>query len=179
MGKIFGSTEPEAANGTSESISFLDKLDRLEGTLELAGTFRIESEVKGTVRCKKQLIVGKSARIEGEIEAAIVTVAGKVNGNVRGTDRVEILPTGVLVGEVETPCLVVEPGGILNARSNMPTEGVEDKKGVLEMDRFVSQSQVQSERQPTRPKRPSATEQSPPLQRDTAKPPREAPPVKS
>ena len=148
MGKILGSTEPEAANGTSESISFLDKEDRLEGTLELAGTFRIESEVKGTVRCKKKLIVGESARIEGEIEAAIVTVAGKVNGNVRGTDRVEILPTGVLVGEVDTPCLVVESGGILNGRSNMPTEGVEDKKGVIEMDRFVSQRQVQAEKQP-------------------------------
>ncbi len=148
MGKFLGSTEPEAANGTSESIGFLDKMDRLEGTLELAGTFRIECEVKGTVRCKKKLIVGKSARIEGEIEAAIVTVAGKINGNVRGTDRVEILPSGVLVGEVDTPCLVIEAGGILNGRSTMPTEGVEDKKGVIEMDRFVSQSQVQSERQP-------------------------------
>ncbi len=148
MGKIFGSTEPEAANGTSESISFLDKEDRLEGTLEVAGTFRIECEVKGTVRCKKQLIVGKSARIEGEIEAAIVTVAGKINGKVRGTERVEILPTGVLVGEVDTPCLVIESGGILNGRSNMPTEGVGGKKGLLKMDRFVSQRQVQAEKQP-------------------------------
>ena len=75
-------------------------------------------------------------------------MAGRVNGNVRGTDRVEILSSAVLVGEVDTPCLVIESGGILNGRSNMPMEGVEDKKGVIEMDRFVSQRQVQAEREP-------------------------------
>lgn len=122
MGKLLGNSRPEGAEVANQLIRFLDKGDKLEGTLELAGTFRIESEVKGTVRCKNRLIVGENARIEGEVEGAIVTVAGRINGNVRGTGRVEILPSGVVTGEVDTPCLVVEAGGVLSGRSNMPTQ---------------------------------------------------------
>ncbi len=122
MGKLFGSKEPEVAEVTNESISLLHKEDRLEGTLEVAGKFRIECEVKGTVRCKKQLIVGESARIEGEVEATIVTVAGKISGNVHGTDRVEILPSGSVEGDVHTPSLVIQLGGVLEGRCHMRGE---------------------------------------------------------
>lgn len=126
MGKAWGNSKPEAADVANELIRFLDKGDRLDGTLELAGTFRIESEVKGTVRCKNRLIVGEHARIEGEVEGAIVTVAGKINGNVHGTSRVEILPSGVVKGEVHTPCLVIEAGGVLAGRSDMPSQAEVD-----------------------------------------------------
>ena len=119
MGKLFGSTEPEVAEVTNESISLLHKEDRLEGTLEVAGKFRIESEVKGTVRCKNELIVGDSARIEGEVEATIVIVAGKISGNVHGTERVEILPSGAVEGDVHTPSLVIQLGGVLEGRCHM------------------------------------------------------------
>ena len=119
MGKLFGSREPEVSEATNDSISLLQKEDRLEGTLEVSGKFRIESEVKGTVRCKTELIVGHSARIEGQVEATIVIVAGKVNGNIRGTDRVEILPSGVVEGDVHAPRVVIQLGGVLEGSCHM------------------------------------------------------------
>lgn len=119
MGKPWGNNKVEVP---AELIRFLDRGDKLEGTLELGGTFRIESEVKGTVRCKNRLIIGEHASIEGEIEGAIVTVAGKINGNVRGSSRVEILPGGIVRGEVYTPYLVMHPGGVLDGQSHMPAE---------------------------------------------------------
>ena len=45
MGKVFGSREPEVAEATKESISLLQKEDRLEGILEVAGKFLVESVV--------------------------------------------------------------------------------------------------------------------------------------
>ena len=93
MGQWLGANKPA---GADEWIGFLDQGVMLEGTLELAGTFRIDGTVKGIIRCKDRLIVGESARLEGEIESAIVSVAGRINGTVRGTNRVEILPSGVV-----------------------------------------------------------------------------------
>ena len=61
MGKWLGSNKPPA--GADEWIGFLDRGVKLEGTLELAGTFRIDGEVKGTVRCKERLIVGENGRL--------------------------------------------------------------------------------------------------------------------
>ena len=146
MGKVFGSREPEVAEATNESISLLHKEDRLEGTLEVAGKFLVESEVKGTVRCRNELTVGNSARIEGEVQATIVIVAGRVSGNVHGSDRVEILPSGVVEGDVHAPRLVVQLGGVLEGRCHMreqtkpTTTGVEQQTGAVIA--FASQEDV-------------------------------------
>lgn len=119
MGKWTGGSKPP---GSEEWIGFLDQGVSLEGTLELAGTFRVDGAVKGTIRCKDRLIVGESAQLEGEVESAVVSVAGKINGTVRGTNRVEILPSGMIEGEVDTPTLVIEAGGVLEGRCRMRAE---------------------------------------------------------
>ena len=120
MGKWLGSNKPPA--GSDEWIGFLDRGVKLEGTLELAGTFRVDGEVKGTVRCKERLIVGENGRLEGEIEGSLISVSGKIKGTVRATNRVELLPSGVIEGEVHTPCLVIEAGGVLEGRCHMKAD---------------------------------------------------------
>jgi cytoskeletal protein CcmA (bactofilin family) len=118
--KWMGSNKAPA--GAEDWIGFLDKGVKLEGTLELAGTFRIDGEVHGAVRSKERVIIGESGRVEGEVIAAIVTVSGKVNGKVNGLNRVEIQPTGAVEGEVFTPCLVIEAGGVIEGRCHMRAE---------------------------------------------------------
>ena len=137
MGNVFGSSEPEVAEATKESISLLHKEDRLEGTLEVAGKFLVESEVKGTVRCRTELTVGDSARIEGEVQATIVIVAGRVSGNVHGSDRVEILPSGVVEGDVHAPRLVIQLGGVLEGRCHMREQAKPATTGVEHQTRAV------------------------------------------
>lgn len=102
-----------------EWIGFLDQGVKLEGTLELQGTFRVDGNVKGTIICHDTLILGEKADVDGQIESAAVSVAGKCSGTIYAKNRVEILPTGTVVGEVHTPCLVMEAGGILDGRCHM------------------------------------------------------------
>jgi cytoskeletal protein CcmA (bactofilin family) len=118
--KWMGSNKAPA--GAEDWIGFLDKGVKLEGTLELAGTFRIDGEIRGAVRSKERVIIGPDGRVEGEVIAAIVTVSGKVNGKVNGLNRVEIQPTGQVEGEVFTPCLVMEAGGVIEGRCHMRAE---------------------------------------------------------
>jgi cytoskeletal protein CcmA (bactofilin family) len=120
MVKWLGTNKPP--QGAEEWIGFLDRGVKLEGTLELGGTFRVDGEVRGTVRCKERLIVGENGRLEGEIESTTLSVAGKIHGKVHGTQRIEILPTGAVEGEVHTPCLVIEAGGVLEGRCFMKPE---------------------------------------------------------
>lgn len=108
--------------GAEEYVCVFDHGVKLEGTIELPGKFRLEGEVKGAVRGKEHVIVGKGARVEGEIQSAVVSVAGKINGNVTGKKRVEILSSGAVEGDVYTTCLVIEAGGILDGRCHMLSE---------------------------------------------------------
>jgi len=123
---------------TQDWTGFLDKGVRLEGTLELAGTFRLDGEVKGNVISEQTLILGESAKVEGQIEGNHVVISGRFDGVIFAKGRVEIQPKGVVTGEIHSPCLVIEPGGIFDGRCHMLTSS-ETAKPLTIPIRAVSQ----------------------------------------
>ena len=104
---------------SGEWTGFLDKGVTLEGKLELAGTFRIDCNMKGTIVSNSTVVIGENARVEGEINGNHVVVGGRFEGVLSAKGRVEILSKGVIRGEVRSPCLVIEAGGILDGRCHM------------------------------------------------------------
>lgn len=102
-----------------EFTGFLDKGVRFEGTLEASGVFRIDAHVKGNVISSHSLILGEGARVEGQIEGNHVIIAGKFDGVIFAKGRVEIQAKGVVTGEVHSPCLAIEPGGIFDGQCHM------------------------------------------------------------
>jgi cytoskeletal protein CcmA (bactofilin family) len=102
-----------------EFTGFLDKGVRFEGTLEVSGVFRIDAQVKGNLLSSHSLILGEGARVEGQIEGTHVVIAGKFDGVIFAKGRVEIQAKGVVTGEIHTPCLMIEPGGIFDGRCHM------------------------------------------------------------
>jgi len=102
-----------------EWSGFLDKAVRLEGTMEVPGTFRLEAQVKGTVISSGSLTLGEGARVEGQIEGNHVVVCGRFDGVLYAKGRVEILPNGIVTGEIHAPCVVIEAGGIFDGVCHM------------------------------------------------------------
>ena len=102
-----------------EFTGFLDKGVRFEGTLEATGVFRIDAQMKGNLLSSHSLILGEGARIEGQIEGNHVVIARKFDGVIFAKGRVEIQAKGVVTGEIHTPCLMIEPGGIFDGRCHM------------------------------------------------------------
>jgi cytoskeletal protein CcmA (bactofilin family) len=98
---------------------FLDKTVRFEGTLEFSGTLRIEAQVKGNIISDQTLVLGEGARVEGQIEGNHVIISGHFDGVIFAKGRVEIQAKGVVNGEVHSPCLVIEPGGIFDGHCHM------------------------------------------------------------
>jgi cytoskeletal protein CcmA (bactofilin family) len=109
---------------SSEWTGFLEQGVKLDGRLETAGTFRIDSAMKGTITSEDTLILGEHAVIEGEIIGNRVVVGGRFNGTIQARGKVEIQPQAIVTGEVQTPCLVIEPGAIFDGQCHMlaPTE---------------------------------------------------------
>ena len=85
----------------------------------------IEGNVEGKVEFpENQLTVGADGSVQAEITAKAVIVVGKVKGNIRGTERIEIQATGEVVGDVSAPRLVVAEGAVLNGSIEMGTAAV-------------------------------------------------------
>ncbi len=106
-------------NENREFTGFLDKGVKFEGTLEATGIFRIDAQLKGNILSSHSIVLGEGARVEGQIEGNHVVIGGKFDGVIFAKGRVEIQPKGVVTGEVHTPCLVIEPGGIFDGRCHM------------------------------------------------------------
>jgi len=121
--KMGGKGEVEAGEWTG----FLDKGIKLDGTIEVAGTFRIDCQMKGTLIGQQSILIGENAQIEGVIEGNHVVVGGRFDGTIKAKGRVEIQPKGIVTGEIHTPCLVIEAGGVLDGRCHMSRAGEAEK----------------------------------------------------
>ncbi len=108
-------------NQSTSWTGFMDKGVRLEGTLEISGMFRLDAELKGNIVSDQTLILGESAKVEGQIEGNHVVISGRFDGVIMAKGRVEIQAKGVVTGEIHSPCLVIEPGGIFDGRCHMLT----------------------------------------------------------
>src|ERR1700738_2676091 len=107
-------------NGSSEEwTGFIDQGVTLEGTLQLKGTFRIDGNVKGNIISEQTVVLGERAKVEGQIEGNRVVIAGRFDGVIFAKGRVEIEAKGVVTGEVHSPCMVIDPGGIFDGRCHM------------------------------------------------------------
>jgi cytoskeletal protein CcmA (bactofilin family) len=104
---------------SGEWTGFLEKGVRFEGKLEVAGTFRLDAVVKGTLVSSEALILGEHSSVEGVIEGNSVTIAGHFDGTINARSRVEIQTKAIVTGEIHTPCLVIESGAVFDGRCHM------------------------------------------------------------
>jgi len=103
-------------------VGFLEPSVDLDGKITFsAGILRVNSHLKGEIRCAGTIAVGEQGEIEAEVQTKAISIAGKFKGSIHATDRIEIKEHGVVLGEIDTPCLIVEPGGYFSGACHMPT----------------------------------------------------------
>lgn len=94
----------------------------VKGEISSEGSMRIDGEVEGKLSLKGDLVIGENSRIHGDIKGINILVAGLVKGNIIASGRVEITPTGKVIGDVEANTLVVEEGAKFHGHSKMTIE---------------------------------------------------------
>jgi cytoskeletal protein CcmA (bactofilin family) len=102
--------------------SIIGEGTRFNGELDLNGLLRIDGDFCGTVRTKGKVLVGKNGRAECTVYAGTVVVGGIVKGNIFADEKVVILSTGVVLGNVASPRFIVEEGVILNGNCRIVQE---------------------------------------------------------
>jgi cytoskeletal protein CcmA (bactofilin family) len=85
------------------------------GDLNVKGTLQVDGLVKGLVKADCVLLT-ESSRIKGDITANKIIVSGRVEGNLRAEEVIEIMPKGKIIGDVVTNKISVAEGGELNGK---------------------------------------------------------------
>ena len=92
---------------------------KVVGEISGAADLVIDGVVEGEIRLESQVVVGPEGRVEGKIHARSVEVGGKVLGNVLGGERVEVLASGSLEGDVLSPRVVIAEGAFFKGKVEM------------------------------------------------------------
>jgi excisionase family DNA binding protein len=101
----------------------LDVDASMQGTLMFKDpvNLRINGSFEGKLDTKGSLIIGENASVRADINGDEITIAGKLTGNIVATHIVKILSTAHIVGDINTPTLSVEIGGIIHGKCQMLT----------------------------------------------------------
>ena len=102
---------------SDEFNGFLGQGTVLTGDLRFSGKLHLDGEFHGTIFTDDVLVVGEKATIEADIKAGEVQISGKVFGNIECVKRIEILESGHVRGDVRTPKLVINEGGVFEGKS--------------------------------------------------------------
>lgn len=93
----------------------------VKGEIHSRGTIRVDGNVEGKISSDSSVIIGEKGVVKSDIVAGHVIIGGTVNGTVTGRDKVELLSTGRLYGDVTTAAakFVVAEGVIFEGRCSM------------------------------------------------------------
>jgi cytoskeletal protein CcmA (bactofilin family) len=82
----------------------------IEGKIEGDADLRIAGKFTGDIQIKGDLNIEKGAHLAAKINAATVTIAGELEGNIVASSQVRLLESGQLIGDLKATILTVAAG---------------------------------------------------------------------
>ncbi len=82
----------------------------IEGKIEGDGNVRIAGKFKGNANVQGDLTIEAGAKLTGGVRANKVTIAGELEGNVEEASVIDLLQTGIVIGDLKAGSLTVAAG---------------------------------------------------------------------
>ena len=118
-------------NKKSGAIDILGEHTTVRGNTTFSGGLRVDGKVKGNITAASEddstLILSEHAEVVGNVKAAHLTVAGKLRGNAYCSERIELLPTADVSGELHYKEIDIAQGASVNANLVCESKAQADK----------------------------------------------------
>jgi cytoskeletal protein CcmA (bactofilin family) len=88
----------------------------LNGDLETDGFTRVDGKVRGNLTVKGRVVIGEGARMRSNISGTVVTIGGVVRGNVLASERLTVLSSALILGDIITRRIQADEGCLIHGR---------------------------------------------------------------
>ena len=82
----------------------------IDGEFNSTENVRIDGTVTGTFNCKKKLVLGKTALVEGQIVTQEAVIMGRIKGDIKVLGLLHLETSAVIEGSITAGKMVVEEG---------------------------------------------------------------------
>ncbi len=123
------SSRPAASFSERADVGHIGKSVVIRGELTGNEDLYLDGDIQGTIDLRDhKLVIGPNGKIKATITARDLVVHGKVEGNVTGSERVELKKSCSLVGDISTQRIVIEDGayfkGAIDIKENAPRKAM-------------------------------------------------------
>ena len=97
----------------------LGKGTYFNGNLNFKDSLKISGSFIGNINAYGLLIIGEGAIVRADVKAYSVVVSGTIKGDVYAKEKVELLPSGRIYGNIKAKKIKISDGVIFNGRCEM------------------------------------------------------------
>src|SRR6266404_1610351 len=116
--------EPVRDPAPRGGIATIGKSLTVKGNIGGTEDLYIDGEVEGSIDLRdNNITVGPNGRVNAGLHARDIVVLGRVKGNVRAVERLEIRKIGSLIGDIITARVVIEDGAYFKGSIDIQKPG--------------------------------------------------------
>lgn len=126
---MFGSSK-KVTNYAGEIETIIGKDTVMKGTITGKGALRIDGQFEGDINTTGSIVIGENARVTAQCKGVNATIAGIIYGNIDIREKLELLPSSQIYGDIKAGILSIGEGAIFKGACEMRTVAEEpaDKK---------------------------------------------------
>ncbi|OSZ77451.1 cell shape determination protein CcmA [Chitinophagaceae bacterium IBVUCB2] len=110
---------------TNSGATLISAGTTLKGDISSSSDLRIDGTVIGNINSSAKIIVGSNGIVEGDITGAQADIVGKVSGNIRAKELLQLKGESVVTGNLYAGKLQIEPSATFNGQCHMGANIVE------------------------------------------------------
>lgn len=127
--------KPTSGNGTT----LIGSGTTLKGDISSNSDLRIDGTVIGNIHSSAKVVIGANGVVEGDISGNQADIIGKVTGNIKAKDLLQLRGDSTVTGNLYAEKLQVEPSATFNGQCHMGATGkVAERKNVKEEEAVLS-----------------------------------------
>lgn len=115
--------QPEKATGNGTTL--VSSGTTLKGDISSNSDLRIDGTIIGNITSSSKIIIGASGVVEGDINGNQADITGKVSGNIRAKELLQLRGECVVSGNIYAGKLQIEPSATFNGQCHMGANIVE------------------------------------------------------
>ena len=110
---------------TGNGATLISAGTTLKGDISSNNDLRIDGTIIGNINSSAKIVIGSSGIVEGDISGNNADIVGKVSGNIRAKELLQLRGESVVTGNLYAAKLQIEPTATFNGQCHMGANIVE------------------------------------------------------
>jgi len=118
-------TDMQQTTTSGNGTTLISAGTTLKGDISSSSDLRIDGTIIGNIHSSSKIVIGSNGVVEGDISGNQADIVGKVSGNIRAKELLQLRGESVVTGNLYAGKLQVEPSATFNGQCHMGANVVE------------------------------------------------------